>query len=138
MNSILIVDDCIDDTADLRKSLVSIGIINPIFIVPCCSEAMSYLEGLSRYSDRTQFPLPAVIFLDLKFPGMDGFEFLKWIRDRHEFRKILVVAVSGYADLHSVRRAYEGGANSFVTKPCGVTDLKNLVQGFSGPWKYRK
>src|SRR6185436_12456980 len=108
MSSILIVDDCVEDTTLLRKNLLSLGIINPIFVLACCSEAVGYLEGVGEFSDRTRYPMPAVIFLDLKFPGMDGFEFLKWIKDRHELRHILVVAVSGYNDMHSVRRAYGG------------------------------
>jgi CheY-like chemotaxis protein len=37
-----------------------------------------YLSGSGKYAERTQFPSPRVILLDLKMPRGNGFEFLEW------------------------------------------------------------
>jgi len=40
-------------------------------------QAMDYLNGNGKFSDRAQFPLPKMILLDLKMPKVNGFEFLE-------------------------------------------------------------
>jgi len=35
-------------------------------------EALDYLFGRGKYTDRNLFPLPNIILLDLKMPGIDG------------------------------------------------------------------
>src|SRR4029078_10277666 len=44
--------------------------------------AIDYLEGKLPCDDLTEYPLPDVILLDLKMPGRDGFDVLKWIRSQ--------------------------------------------------------
>ena len=98
-------------------------------------DAVAYLKGSGPYSDRERFPQAGVIFLDIKLPGMNGFEFLEWLKDHSEFNDLLVVAVSGVDDLPSVQRAYSLGADSFLSKPCRTLDLENLMQWFPGYWE---
>src|SRR3954470_21629342 len=44
------------------------------------AEAIQYLEGRGQYKDRQSFPMPDVILLDLKMPGVGGFDFLRWLQ----------------------------------------------------------
>lgn len=132
--SVLIVEDYPDDAAMLTSVLQQTGVGNSIELVHNANDAIAYLRGSIPYADRARFPVPAVILLDLKLPGMDGFSFLEWLKGHEEFNDILVVAVSGLGDLASIRRAYALGADSFLTKPCRVEDVANLIQWFPDFW----
>jgi CheY-like chemotaxis protein len=131
---VLIVEDYDDDARTLEVVFGQAGVINPLKIVHSAGEAIAYLDGGFPYSDRNQFPLPGVILLDLKLPGMDGFEFLVWLKARPEFNEVLVIAISGLGALPSIRRAYALGADSFLTKPCRQADVENLIQWFPEFW----
>jgi CheY-like chemotaxis protein len=82
-------------------------------------EAINYVEGKLPYSDRTAFPMPDIIILDLKMPGIGGFEFLEWIhRDAPNGLSLIPVIVMSGSDLEQdVKRAYKMGANFYMTKP---------------------
>ena len=85
----------------------------------------------AQYADRAMYPLPSLILLDLKMPRATGFEVLKWIRSHPELGQLPVVVLSG-SELHEdVRRAYVGGANSYLVKPIGFEALVNLVRNIT-------
>lgn len=44
-------------------------------------EAIQYLLGHGRYSDRKEFPMPSLMLLDLKMPRVSGFEVLEWKKE---------------------------------------------------------
>lgn len=134
---ILIVEDSEEDSLWLKRQLDHAGLCNPCHIVKTAEEAMDYIEGRPPYSDRAQFPLPKVLLLDIKLPGIDGFEFLHWLKENPKSNGALIVTISGLGELAAIRRAYELGANSFLNKPCNPIDLENLIQGFPGYWERR-
>jgi len=98
-------------------------------------QALAYLRGDGEFANRKKHPLPAVLFLDLKMPAVDGYDVLDWLQRRPEFKSMLVIALSGWAQLANVNRAYALGARSFLTKPCTEGDLANLQQAFPGYWE---
>jgi two-component system response regulator len=57
-----------------------------------------------------------LILLDLGLPGLDGFEVLRELRAAEPTRRVPVIVVSSSKDEDDVRRAYEEGANSFISK----------------------
>jgi len=134
-STILMVEDSSDDAELLKALMRASGINNPLWCVASAGEAIAYLEGKLPFSDRTRFPLPRIVLLDLKMPGTDGFELLSWIRKRPELSAILVVVISALDDWQSIRRAYELGAQSFLPKPCKADDLAGLVRGFPAFWR---
>src|SRR5690242_11058819 len=114
---ILLVEDRDDDVVLAEQALKRACVTNPVRIVKDGNEAIAYLSGQGRYSSRTDHPLPALILLDLKLPGTDGFEVLKWIREQPETRTIPVVVLTSSEQMRDVNRAYALGANSFLVKP---------------------
>jgi DNA-binding response OmpR family regulator len=64
-----------------------------------------------------------------------GFEVLKWLREQEKFTDTLVVVLSGHGELENVRLAYQSGARSFLTKPCHLDDVKNLVEVYGTYWE---
>jgi len=82
-------------------------------------EAVHYLSGEGKYSDRDQFPLPNVILLDLKMPRFSGFDFLDWLHTKSpgDLRVIPVIVMSSSSMPEDVKRVYALGANCYMSKP---------------------
>jgi len=76
-----------------------------------------------------------VVFVDLKLPGISGFELLRWIKDHPAVKNTFTVVLSATGDLMSVQAAYSLGANSFLIKPCRTADLENLVICYPNFWE---
>jgi CheY-like chemotaxis protein len=132
---VLIVEDQRSDAEVLESLLKQIGIMNPIRKVSSALEAVSYIRGDLMFADRFQYPLPKIILLDLKMPGLDGFDFMDWLRKEQFLEKFLIYVVTGLEDVTQLRRAYAAGAKSFIQKPCTARDLINLVKAFPAGWE---
>jgi len=68
---------------------------------------------------------PDVVILDLRMPGMDGFEVCKAIKSDEATRHATVIAVTAYDSEENTRRIMECGAAVCLSKPL---DLPALVQ----------
>jgi CheY-like chemotaxis protein len=122
---ILLVEDREDDILLVKKAFEKGWINNPLQIVRDGEEAIHYLAGEGRYSNRDEYPLPDLILLDLKMPKVDGFEVVKWIRKQPGFGSIPVVVLTSSDAIRDVNRAYALGANSFLVKPL---DFENFIE----------
>ena len=114
---ILIVENNADDLFFLKRALRSAGVAANLYSVSDGRSAVRYLEGEGEYSDRSRFPLPWLIFLDLKLPYRSGIEVLEFIRGRVELQKINVVVVTSSEDNKDMRRTTELGVNAYLLKP---------------------
>lgn len=70
---------------------------------------------------------PDLIFLDILMPIMDGFQFLEQLRKNHGFDSIRVVVLSALNSNEDIVKAYNMGANDFITKPIMLDKLMNSV-----------
>ena len=130
----LLVDDDEDHLLLMQRALAKAKIVNPLYAVKNGQEAMLYLAGAGRYRNRKEFPLPKLVLLDLKMPGIDGFEVLRWIRHQPELNKLRVLVLTSSDAIRDVNLAYRLGANSFLVKPFDFEDLTRLIQSISGYW----
>ncbi len=80
-------------------------------------------ENGQQAIDSFQSNSPDLILLDVIMPDMDGFETCKAIRELHEGRYSQILMVTGLDDTESIERAFEAGANDFVSKPLNWTML---------------
>ena len=119
---ILLVDDSPDDTELVRLAFKKAEIENPLKTVASGEEAMVYVRGTGKYANREEYPLPELILLDSKMPGVDGFEVLSWLKREPGLSKIPVVVLTSSEQMKDVNRAYELGANSFLVKPFDFDD----------------
>lgn len=78
--------------------------------------ATEYLDGVGRYSNRKEFPIPFVLLTDLKMPRMNGFELLEWVRQHDKWRNLPVIVVTGSNQSEDLCQALDMGANSYVVK----------------------
>jgi excisionase family DNA binding protein len=68
---------------------------------------------------------PDVVILDLRMPGMDGYEVCKLIKSQQATRHAEVLAMTAYPSPENERRILECGARVCLTKPL---DLDTLIQ----------
>ncbi len=67
-----------------------------------------------------------LILLDIKMPNVDGFEVLKYVKERSP--KTKVVMLTGFADLKNAIESKKLGAEDFVSKPYDLVDLLTTVE----------
>lgn len=72
--------------------------------------------------------LPAIIFLDLNMPRMNGFECLQEIRKSSRLNAIPVVIFSTTSQNQAIDKVYEQGANYYIRKPNTFAMLKEVIE----------
>ena len=90
-------------------------------------EALNYVFGRDKFTDRRIYPLPNLILLDLKMPRLSGFDVLAFLRQHSAFATIPVVVLSSSDQQSDVDRAYQLGANAYVVKPSAFVQLQSVL-----------
>ena len=132
--TILIVEDNPTDVMLIRRALARLKIANPVQVVADGDRAVDYLSGHDDYADRMQFPLPALILLDLKLPRRSGLEVLEWLRRQEGLRRVPVIMLTSSRQSDDVNRAYDLGANSYLVKPVEFDGLQEMLGTINTYW----
>lgn len=69
-----------------------------------------------------------IVLLDLMLPYVDGFELLTRMRENPHWRHVPVIVVSGKATEADAVRAFDLGADDYVTKPFRAQELLARVR----------
>lgn len=77
------------------------------------------LQLLSRQS-------PRLLFLDIKMPGMNGIELLKWIHEREMETKVVIV--TALPQDHYEKMAEEYGVYRYLRKPLDVDEVEDVTR----------
>ena len=125
--TLLLAEDLEDDVFIMRRALKASGILNPLAVVSDGRELLAYLGGSGQYQDRETFPVPFLLFLDLKMPYHDGFECLEFICQSPTLKHIPVVVLTSSAQEKDQSRAYKLGARTYLVKPPRPGDLLGIV-----------
>lgn len=131
---ILIADDDMDDCEMIRDAMKESRLLNDLYFVKDGEELMSYLHHQGKYEDRTKYPLPGLILLDLNMPRKDGREALKEIKSDENLRQIPVVVLTTSQAEEDVFRTYNLGVNSFITKPVAFEGLVQIMKDLGQYW----
>lgn len=76
---------------------------------------------------------PHLLVLDLRMPGLDGFEVCRRIKGEAATRATKVLAITAYPEGSAREKAFESGADAFLTKPFALKDLKVQVRRLLKP-----
>jgi CheY-like chemotaxis protein len=131
---VLLAEDRDDDVFLIRRSFQRAELNNPLHVVRDGAEAIDYLRGAEKYSNRDEHPLPSLILLDLKMPRVDGFEVIEWVRSHPTLRSIPIVVLTSSSLLRDVNQAYQLGANSFLVKPLDFENFANMASLLKTYW----
>jgi CheY-like chemotaxis protein len=97
-------------------------------------EALDYLFGRGKYTDRNEFPLPNLILLDLKMPGIDGFQVLQQIKGTEMLKRIPVIILTSSKEEGDRALSYDMGANSYLLKPVSFEGFTEVVKKIDDYW----
>jgi CheY-like chemotaxis protein len=114
----------------MRRALKKTGLELPLHVVSDGKAALDYLDGVAEYADRERYPLPLLVFLDLKLPYLNGFEVLEWIRHHPVVRELNVVILTSSDEERDSKRAQELGVSGYLVKPPRPETLTHTLQAF--------
>jgi CheY-like chemotaxis protein len=129
---ILIAEDDADDRFLLQAAFEENGFKDKLHFVDNGVEVLEYLQSLLSLNDEAE--LPHFMLLDLNMPKKDGREVLKELKLHPELKKIPVVIFSTTNNEQEMRRCYELGANSYITKPNSFENLLKTVAALRSYW----
>lgn len=127
MDKIFLIEDNPDHALLITKGLASDGA--EVIHYPDGQSALGFLE-----KEKQPENLPVLVMLDLKLPGMDGFEILQRIRSNSRCKRIPVVMLTTSKYKQEINRAYELGASGFVTKSEDFSELLGKLARVKDYW----
>ncbi len=131
---ILMADDDADDRLLAEEAMHESRVLNELHFVEDGVQLLSYLRGENFYFDRSLYPMPGLILLDLNMPKMDGREALVEIKADPRLRRIpVVILTTSKAEADRVR-GYDLGAASYITKPVTFDALVELMRTLGKYW----
>ena len=114
---ILLIDDHPSDAKLFEHAMEQSVTRARLYWVATAEEGLEYLRREGRFGGVGR---PKLVVSDLNMPGMDGFEFLRQARNNPALATIPIVIFSSSRAPHDVLRAYQFGANSFISKPMSL------------------
>ena len=102
----LVIDDSKAMRGIFNKMLTEVG-----FVVTAAADG---LEALAKLKAQGPFD---VALVDWNMPELDGYEFIRAVRDDHAYDRLLLMMVTTETELSQVIKALDAGANEYVMKP---------------------
>lgn len=129
---ILIAEDDSDDRFLLEAAFKENGFKDRLVFVENGLELMKFLDNSMKCSGASG--LPKFILLDLNMPKKDGRESLAEIKQHAAYKAVPVVIFSTTNNDQEMRRCYDLGANSYVSKPLSFECLIKIVANLRAYW----
>ena len=131
---ILLVEDNNMDVELILEAFKEARLGNKIQVANTGEDALDYLLGQGPYADRTAYPPPDLILLDLKLPGIDGHEILRQIKETEGLKRLPVVILTSSRDEGDRAMSYDIGANSYLVKPVDFDSFIKVVRQVADYW----
>ena len=132
--SIMLVEDSLADQILIRRALedanINCKLITAFNGVEALNLLREKLDLLAQQDGRFQL----LILLDINMPHMDGMETLKAIRNTSEFKHLPVVMLTTSSSESDIKKAYDHGANAYLTKPVEEKDFVNIARKIEEFW----
>lgn len=120
---ILYAEDDPNDVVIFKMGVKRAALSHEVYIVDDGEAAINWLAGKGKFQDRTQFPIPDVLILDLKMPRKTGFDVLQWVRANPTFSKMPVIILSSSDEPADLKRATALGATTYFVKSASFKEL---------------
>ncbi|MCG8333916.1 MAG: response regulator [Proteobacteria bacterium] len=132
--TILLVEDNRMDIELAVDAFENSSIPCTVTIAETGEKALSYLMGKGSYRNREKHPIPDLVLLDLKLPGISGPEVLKEMKATKGLRRLPVVILTSSSEQDDVIKCYENGANSYLIKPVTYAGFEKIVEQINEYW----
>jgi two-component system response regulator len=131
---ILLVEDNPDDVRLTLHAFKKCNIANEVVVASDGVEALDYLFGAGAYAGRDLSEQPAVVFLDLKLPKIDGLDVLRRMRADLRAKLLPVVVLTSSREEQDIVASYDLGANSYIRKPVDFDQFIEAVHQLGLYW----
>jgi len=132
--TILLADDDADDCLLTRDALAAGRGAITLRTVSDGEDLLNYLHQRDGYEAEGAAPRPDLILLDLSMPRKSGLQALAEIKSAPDLRSIPIVIMTTSSQEEEIRRCYDLGANSFVTKPVRFETLVDVMNSIDRYW----
>ena len=132
--NILLVEDNRMDVELTLDAFREAKLLNAIHVASNGNDALDYLFGRGEYADRSTHPMPNLVLLDLKLPGIDGFEVLRSIKSTPVLKRLPVIILTSSREEGDRALSYDQGANSYLVKPVSFEGFLEVVRQIDGYW----
>lgn len=92
-------------------------------------ELDSAIDGFEAGKKVVNFK-PDLVILDLKLPGIDGFEVCRSIRKDEKLKHTKIIAITGYDTAETRKKIFKFGANDYLAKPFDMNKLMKKIAPF--------
>jgi len=130
--TMLLVEDDPGDQKLIKNSLLEQRICNDVRVTESGEEALDYLSASKP--DDSEFPVPALILLDLNMPGMGGKEFLRRIKADEKLDTIPVVILTTSDSEQDVLDSYKLHASGYIKKPVSLEGFREILTKLGDYW----
>lgn len=96
-------------------------------------EALEYLLRQGEYQDLNA-AFPVAILLDLNLPNTDGREVIRTVKQTPNLQTIPIIVLTTSNSLQDIQTCYQYGANCYMLKPMGVSEMQQTVQILFQHW----
>lgn len=127
---ILLVDDSEADAYFTKMAFAETYPSISLEVVRDGVEALEFLRNEGHYED---VAIPHIVILDLNMPRRDGRSTLNDIKSDPALRSLPVIMLTTSSDPEDILSAYQGYANSYITKPTdfeGYTEVVTRIRDF--------
>ena len=131
---LLLIDDNEQDVFLTQRALKKNNITNKVVVASDGQEALDYLFGTGTHAGRDLSEMPVMTLLDLKMPGIDGFEVLRQIRTNPRTRLLPVAIMTSSREEVDIVKGYTGGCNAYVAKPVDFEQFAEAVKTLGLFW----
>ncbi|HZM03798.1 MAG TPA: response regulator [Candidatus Saccharimonadales bacterium] len=125
-----------DNPRDVELTLAALDehrLANEVVVVHDGAEVLEYLYNRGKFAGSSH-GFPAVIFLDLKMPKVDGLEVLREIKADPQRKLIPVVMLTSSREEQDLVRSYDLGVNAYVVKPVDFTQFVQSIKQLGLFW----
>jgi CheY-like chemotaxis protein len=132
--NVLVAEDDGNDRMLMKRAFSMANVPATFLFVVDGEETVDYLRGADQFSDRTRFPFPDLLLLDIKMPKRDGFEVLEWARGQGGCKTLPVIIFSSSPTNEDVHRALSLGANSYLEKTVSSGGFVDMARSLNSYW----
>lgn len=125
---LLLMEDEETDQVLYDRALKQLRVRPQAYFVSNGQDGLDYLEGKNKFADRSQYPAPTFLIMDIKMPRVTGLDVLKWLYERSEKRFIPTFVLSSSARPQDIQTAYDFGASAYYIKPQSYPELVERLQ----------
>ena len=124
-NKVLLVEDQEIDAFLSKNILQQMEIAREVIVCKDGGQALQVIDSINKETSSAKEPID-LILLDIRMPGMDGFEFLEELRATYQ-QQYTVVILSSSEDPEDLTKAAQFEASYYLVKPLTEDKLKKMV-----------